>query len=353
MLDTVRLLLTEYEVEPGAALTVQPTPYEARSGVLVAPEAVLWEAGGKPVCGAKAYLNTERLNFTLQPRSPGGGALFSGAPAFATVSCSLPKVLHGSNVEALDRDGAAEAFRIVEEELAEAGVRTEIEQALLSRVDLFRNIDASEPFRCYAPLFTVLDAKRTQRREYGSTYLWHNTLREVCVYDKREELLRAGESPAGLPANCLRFEYRALKSRSVLSLLDCGKTVRELLRGYSGVQRAYRGAMEKELFYVKPGEVEAFSGSQLERDMLAFRERYGKQWLSRFVEAVGAVEIARQADLETVRQIVERLSGDRKKAWRLTKRLRQYKLDFESLRERPTVTLRSLYEELQEKVLAA
>lgn len=352
MLDTIRLRLQKYEVERGAALTVQPTPYEARSGELVAPEAVLWEAGGKPVFGAKAYLNTERLNFTLLPTCAAGGALFSGV-ASAFVSCSLPKVLHGSNVEALDRDGAAEAFRIVEQELAEAGVHADIQQALLSRVDLFRNIAAAEPFRCYAPVFSVLAAKRKHKRDYGTTYLWSNTLREVCVYDKREELSHAGKPATGLPKNCLRFEYRMLKPRTVLEVLDCGSTVEELLHGYSGAKKAYRNAMAHELFEAAPAEVEAWSGRGLERDMVAFRERYEKQWLSRFVEAVGAVEIAKQADLETVREIVERLSGDRNKAWRFTKRLRQYKLDFESLRERPTVTLRSLYEELQEKVLAA
>ena len=352
MIDTVRLRLRGYEVEPSAALTVEPVPYEVRSGELVSEEALLWTANGADVRGKKAYFNSERFNFTLLPPTSSGDLLAPEASAF--VSFSLPKVLHGTNVEPLDRDGAAEAFRLVEVGLAAAGVRTDLRQAFLSRVDLFRNVSAAEPFRCYAPLFDALEARRKQKRDYGSTFLWHNTLREVCVYDKKAELEAAGFETQGLPKNFLRFEYRCLKPRTVLEVVDCGgNTVGDLVRGYGAVRTSYRRAMANELFRATPSDVEAFSGSQLEQDMRAFKARYGRVWLARFTEAFGARELSKLADVDTLRELVERLSGDRNKAWRFAKKLRQYALDFESVGERPTVTLRSLYEELQGKVLAA
>ena len=352
MIDTVRLRLRAFEVEEGAALTVEPTPYEVRSGELVSEEAVLWTAGSSTVSGKKAYCNGERWNFTLLPPTSSGDLLAAEASAF--VSFSLPKVLRGTNTLPVDRDGAAEALRLVEGGLAAAGVRTDLRQAFLSRVDLFRNVSAAEPFRCYAPLFEVLDARRKQRRDYGSTFLWHNTLREVCVYDKRAELESAGFGTEGLPKNFLRFEYRCLKPRTVLQVLDCGgNTAGDLVKGFGGARTSYRRAMAEELFRATPAEVEAFSGSQLEQDMRVFKARYGRVWLARFLEAFGARELSKTADVETLRELVERLSGDRNKAWRFARKLRQYALDFESVGERPTVTLRSLYEELRGKVLAA
>ncbi len=353
MIDTVRLLLSDYAVEPGARLTVQPAAYQADTGERQL-ESVLWSSGESEVRGAKAYLNTERLNLTLQPFNRSGDSLLFGEtpPAFAHVSFSVPKAVTGSNVAPVGRDGTAEAFSLVEQELREAGVSTNIRQALVTRADLFRNVQTSEAFASYAPLFSVLGAKRMERRDYGSTFLWHNTLREFCVYDKCAETAAAGGSTETLPANLMRFEYRLLQRKKVVSELEV-HSVEEILKSYRSLSGAYRGAMRDGLFSFAPAEVEAFSGKRLEAEMRVFMESYGRNWLERYLEAVGAARIAEHANIETVKTIVERLSGNRLKAWRLGKRLAQYKLDLEVIREAaPPVSLRSLYEELSEKVLA-
>lgn len=353
MIDTCRLWLTDYTIQPNAELTVQPSAYVVGSGEAIA-ERVLWrDSAERVVSGAKAYLNTPRFNLTLAPPDMKTGDLFGPAPSLAMLSFSMPKVYGGgSNFAPVSKVQAAEVIAKVQDELHEHGVFTELKEAVLSRLDLFKNVETREPFACYAPLFEAMEAKRLHKRDYGTTYLWHNTQREYCVYDKRQELAQAGVSTKSLPDNVIRFEWRLLKGAKLRQALGMN-SVSDMLSRYGELNARYRSGMTEELFRYQPAAVEAWSGVELEADMRYFMEQYGRNWLDRYLEAVGASWLVERADIKTVCEVVKRVTGDRQKSSRLAKKLQQYKLDLTLRREAPPVTLRSLYDELKRKLTAA
>ena len=357
MIDTLRLMLSDVEIAPDNGVILQPAPRVAGSGESLG-DCHLWtDTTGREAFGSKAYLNTPICNLTIAPPArEGSGSLFGGLPALAFVQCSLPKVYAGANPHGnyhpVTAPQAREALERVEAELAEYGVRAPLLEAVPSRVDMFVNVEAAEPFAVYAPLFDALGARRLQRREYGgSGYLWHNTQQEYCVYDKLAELESTGGSREGLPRNVIRFERRLLKGGKVRRELPGLSTARVMLSRFEELGDVFRGGVSRDVLCYQPEAVEAWSAVDLERDMEHFRARYPRRWLDKYVEAIGATRIAERADISTVRGVVERLTGDRKKAYRFARKLEQYALDLTMQRAAPPRTLRELYEELRGKVL--
>jgi hypothetical protein len=188
------------------------------------------------------------------------------------------------------------------------------------------------------------------KRDYGTTYLWHNTLQEVCVYDKIEEMKRKKHSVAGLPANSIRFEHRMLKARKIRDVTGLG-TVSDLLSGYEQVKAGYVDAMRKQLFKRSPAEVSVLSEgemvTQLERLQANGKRYYLREYL--MAVAVGRME----SDFDALVSAVEKVCGNRMTALRLRNQLDQARMDALALRTSAgcSQTLGELYRELERKVV--
>jgi len=344
MIDTLKLMLSEYKVSPESSLRVQPASYEVATGEKVEYPLFRNEAG--TFFGSKAYLNTENWNLTLKPLPAGN----RGTGAF--LQFSVPKNYYGSNYYSVGEEGTRAALKKVEGELEQSGVLTNLEEAELSRIDTFKNIQPEEPFSSYFSLFSLLRARRAQQRGYGTTFLLSNSSQEFCVYDKLQEMKEHGLEISNLPKT-MRFEHRALKKEKVKSLYGFSR-VGELFHGGYGVVRDKQvESWKSSLFSFSAEDVVVLGSKQLEQEMRVFQEKYGANWFQYFLKSYGAYSLAEFAGKEVVRAALENLNSERTKVWRTMRLLEEAERELLVLKqeEGSSKTLGELYEELREKVV--
>ena len=295
--------------------------------------------------GSKAYLNEKNWNLTLKPL-PGG---FRACGAF--LQFSVPKNHYGNNYYSTGEHGTQAVFEKVERELREHGVLTDLEKAYLSRVDTVKDIEPQEPFENYSGLFRLLNAKRTQKREYGTTFLLSNTQQEFCIYDKLAEMRRRNEETSEFPET-MRFEHRALNKQKVQALYGFSQAQELFHGGYAVIKEKQRENWLNSLFSFSVEKVLLLGSKQLEEEMKLFKEKYSRNWFQNFLRAYGAYHLAEVAGVEVVKLALESMETDRMKVWRTVQMLEEAKKEIELVKqaENSRKTLGELYEELKEKV---
>jgi hypothetical protein len=350
MLDTLKLSLTDYEISPDANLDVQPSTLNFATGE-VRGNFPLFRRGVGFVQGAKAFHNADDFNVSVQPFSPSQPQSIG-----CQVQFSVPKLANGSNYEPADFAATEAALVTIECELASIGITTNIKTARLSRLDACRSVRTSEPYQAYAPVLARLQGQRVAKRDYGTTFLWHNTVQEVCVYDKREEMKRRKKNLARVPRNVVRFEHRLLKARKVRDVLGFG-TAGDLLQGFDQVAVGYKAAMEKQLFRDSPKEIAISTAADFEAQLTVLIGDLGNRqnrpnFVDCYVRAVGFRQLV--ADKEAFLRAVENVSENRMTLWRTRKKLREMEIDALALEQiAPSKhTLGELYRELEREVLS-
>jgi hypothetical protein len=347
MIDTLKLSLTDYKVSPGADLIVQPSSFNAATGELCSNHP-LWRDGARYVEGSKAFHNGEDFNVTLKPLSPSEPGSIG-----CFVQFSVPKVATGDNYYPTDYKDTAAALATVEKYLRDVGVQTNIKTASLSRLDAFKTVQADEPYQAYHPVLSMLQGQRMNKRDYGTTFLWANTVQEICVYDKVAEMEHRRVSVLKVPANSLRFEFRMLKARKVQDMLEM-RSVADLLDGYDHVRTVYRQHLHKQLFQRSVSDVAMQTARQFEEQLSHYKDTLGRRfWIRDYVMAVGMRAVA--ADVDALKQAVKKVSGCRVTAAKACRQIEAARLDAVALEiiapsKRP---LCELYDELKSKVLEA
>jgi hypothetical protein len=348
MIDTMQLLLTDYEVRD-AKLKLQPSPVDTETGAMTA-NFPLWHDGARAVEGAYAYHRDEHFNVKISPQ-PMTGGLGMGTACY--VRFEVPKFAGGNNYHPVDRDGTAQALRDAQNRLKSVGILTNIKAAQISRMDAFTNVVALEPYSNYQPVLALLSGTRMEQRGYENGFLWENGRQQVCVYDKLEKMKRDKLVTAGLPKNSIRFEWRALKSAKVRETLGFG-TVKEMLVNHGHVRTVYNEVMKKQLFSHSVADVEAVQTGQILEDMKYFYASGGRNWMQRYLNTVGLTFLLDKAPLDVIVGALDDVVDDKVKRSRLKKQLRQARRDASFLQLLPGAsrTTGELYEELREKVLS-
>jgi hypothetical protein len=344
MLDTLKLSLMDYEITPDAVLDVQPSVYCAATGQ--GPGGFpLWMRSGRPVVGTRAFYNADEFNVTVQPLS---------ASEPVSIGCyvqfSVPKVANGSNYQPADFNATKTALKRIERELAGIGIKTNLKTATLSRLDSCRTVSTAHEYRAYQPILCGLRGARVAKRDYGTTYLWHNTLQEVCVYDKIEEMKRKKHSVSGLPANSIRFEHRMLKARKIRDVTGLA-TVSDMLSGYEQIKAGYVDAMRKQLFKRSVSEVSVVTEGQIIAQLEDFKSTGKRYYVREFLIAMAVGQM--ENDFDALVSAVEKVCGNRMTALRLRNQLDQARMDALALRASAgcSQTLGELYRELERKVV--
>lgn len=204
MVDSLSLRMTRFQVRDNPDMLVEPGRISARNGD-IETEIPLWtDPHGKNHYGRKAYHNGKLLNVTIDDKG-------------ARVKFSLPKVYTGNlNIEPLTKVESNIAFDKVQKILSDIGIDTDIREGIISRVDLFKNGIMENPVPYYLRLLGGLpEGTRMKKRDYGETVLFHNTQREVCLYDKVQELEKRGVVSKQHSGNILRCELRLIRGRVV------------------------------------------------------------------------------------------------------------------------------------------
>lgn len=346
MLDTMKLTLQDLNIKEGASLLISGGETDFQTGEI--RETLLFkDSKGKEAFGAKAYLNTEKLNLTIKPIA---------GQVRAFVSFSAPKRFTDDNYYPIRSEQLPQVFESVESELLENGIETRINKAKLSRVDTFRNILTDEETQCYARLFGLLEANRAKDKSThgATTWLMRNDSTEYCIYDKLEELRNSGHITEGLPKT-LRFEHRCKDTAKVKGFFKMNETsVEELKRyGFNAILDRTIKAWNENFFKYDIAQIETLVESQIRNELLYFQATFGKVFFSKYLKAYGAYYLASSSGgIEIVKKALQNMESNRKKVYRAEKELKEALLLVESLRNDSTSpkTLGELYSELKYKM---
>jgi hypothetical protein len=126
-----------------------------------------------------------------------------------------------------------------------------------------------------------------------------------------------------------------------------------LFDGYDVLTANFSKSMIDQLFRYDVSEIETISANDLEADLRRFKEQHAGSWLSKYLKSYGLYHLLQRTQIETVKGVIENLSSDRMKAWRIVREME--KLQFETMHMRtvaPSIRpLSELYNELRGKVL--
>jgi len=342
MIDTLKVFIQDFTVQPDSNITIQPSSYILGSGELISDYPLI-ESEGLSVGGAKAYLNTERFNLTIRDKSK------------AFLQCSLPKVIAGDNYQPLDKKEAEQAINSIGRELWESGFHTEINKSSISRIDLFKNVLTEEPYMQYTDLFRLLRGKRKLKRDYGSTFLWHNTQEQLTIYNKIAEMKIKKVDTRNYPINTMRFEHRLLNKRKAAKVLGFS-AVGEIADNWQVIKDQTRQAWERDLFSFTIKDIEVIACEEVEA-LYRYAKQTSKRYLNRFLQLY-AVRNLSLIKPDTLRKMIERCESEQSYGTRKVKVHRALK-KFEELEKEVNFLLPNksgkrlsdYYIELKEKVL--
>jgi hypothetical protein len=345
MLDTLKLSLVDYEFADDAEFeVVQPTINTATGEAR--PAIPLMRVGNRTISGIKAFKNEENFNVTVKP-------IMADDPRSVRcyVQFSVPKMIETTNYLPADEKATLKGLKQLEKDLRRAGIHANISDAEISRMDACKRVETVEPFQTYTSVLSALQGQRMHKRDYGTTFLWHNTQQEVAVYDKIAEMTHRKNSTAGLPKNVISFEHRLLKARKVQDTLGM-KTVKDLLSDFGHVHACYATAMQKQLFKLQVPDVEALSSRALAEQMESIKASGRRFWFQSWLNAYAVAALL--DDKTALLDAVGEVAGNKMTVSRLKRQLLKVEADAMTLRE-VAPSRRSageLYRELEEKVLA-
>lgn len=288
------LTTPDFGVDAGARLQLDRVPISLATGEpQVEPH--LFDISGNAIMGRKAYANTDAIQVTIAPRR------HDGTPSLR-VQASLARIAGGGDNSVPPSEAEMqEALRVMQRELDDLGVRASIDEARLSRCDIFRTTTATHALPRYAPVLRLLEGRYARdRREYGDSgaFLWASTRREHCLYDKASEARAKGvEVPAHMDGlNVIRLESRWLKSGAIREGLPVG-TASDLARSgmLDVLHEVYCRDVQNRVFRLTPGaadDVVLVQAGELAEQLLMCRESGSRNWVGEWVRLHGLRHLA-------------------------------------------------------------
>jgi hypothetical protein len=346
MIDTLKIRLSDFAVNSGADLKIQHPTTDFGSGECGAVYP-LFSVNGSTVTGSKAFHNAEDFNVTIQnvaKHTPDSVECF--------VQFSAPKIANGDNFALADAPTTVKACDEIERRLSGIGIKTNVRNAAISRLDAAKNIQCSEPTPSYFPVLGMLQGKRMAKRDYGTTYLWGNKSHEICAYDKVTEMVSRKVSTETIDPHTLRIEWRLLKAAKFQDATSM-RTVKDVLGDYGHLEQCYRDAMAKQLFSASVPAFERLRASDIERELKLFQERGDACWWRAWVMATALKGVL--VDFDTVVNAAVKVSTNRSQPSRIRRDFQSWKMDAMALIESENPNrqnLSQLYGELKDKTLA-
>jgi len=343
MIDTLKMFWPEgsFAVSDDHKLTIQPASYRPSSGEIIG-NFQLW----KGTDGTKAYCNTP--DFQMEVKA-------IGAETKLLCKLSLPKYGKGDNFSAVSERLAVEKLKDLQKQMNDNGVKADISEAKLSRIDLFKNVFAEHSFKTYSPVFGMLEAKRMKSMAVygGDCFLWGSTKQQICAYDKVEEMRNKQMDVRKLEgSNVLRFENRLFGAEKIAKVTGGMITGKDFLSGYGTLKNIYHLQMKNNLFRYEPDSIEVLNLSEVEATLTKLKKLFPRKYLFYANRMMGVAGWMRYGKLENVAEIVEKVSGHRqtKKKWLDSQRRSMFFAEGLS-GDAITIPVGTLYREISEKVL--
>jgi hypothetical protein len=102
---------------------------------------------------------------------------------------------------------------VVKSRLLSLGIDCAIEDQSMVRIDIAKDAHLPDQVKSYIDVMKMLKGNRMKSKEYPDGFLFHNTLRQFCFYDRGEKIRVDGGVEAS--KNLGRGELRMIKKSSV------------------------------------------------------------------------------------------------------------------------------------------
>lgn len=210
--DKLSLMIGDFRVLDAGKLS-RKMPEQIGDKIVEPP--LLIPSDTNPIYGKSAYMNiglkTEQfIGVNIEP-------IVKGSPAFLKVTFNPSKYAYGGAELLNSPDILGDVITDVETRLLDAGIKTELMGAKLTRVDLTKQAEMGSLARDYITnCYDLLNAKYgrdIKRKKCNQDYYLLNAGRtwQLCAYDKNAEQ----EKEAPKPSNLLRNELRLFRAETI------------------------------------------------------------------------------------------------------------------------------------------
>jgi hypothetical protein len=310
MIDTLKLKLVDYSVTNDSSIIVEPSPYDYSNNQKLSNYDLFVDSDGVITSGKKAYYNHDKFNVSILPSyslkkdSKEIEKIFSRKNSNASevyqiktdaelynqgcfVQTSLPHFNNENNFNSLVPREEKKVLNQLEKSLKSIGIKTNIWNSLVSRLDTFINIETNEIFSAYADIFEVLKLSRLEKFEYaGTTFLFRNGQRQICIYDKiRDMLAKSKDSDyyAHFPKHVMRIENRYMRTRKIKSIFDRKQdqlysyNLNEIYKNYDFIKQNYKNEIEKTIFSYDAKDILGLSRDYILDRLESYRLMFGSK----------------------------------------------------------------------------
>ena len=277
-IDTLWGMFENFDISDPSQFSVQKGKLHVGTGIVRNERVLLKDPNSQWVSGEKAELDTPDLHLVLKRLNFSDRRLFLRA--------SLPKIVYGDNYHPLDKRALTQGLQQIQQEMLTHGVKANILEAKLTRIDIFVNLILHHPFEKYLPILAILHFPGTVPRVYNPTgYLFANTQQAIAIYDKPAEMESRGRDISDQPEHVMRIEYRLFTHRNIKKVTDI-ESVEKLLKNYTRVEDIFKNAMST-LFKHNPNIENVSKLTELTGQLQYFKNNYGKNYWPRFLKCMG------------------------------------------------------------------
>lgn len=344
-IDTIQLRLDNNKVmvNDGSPITLIPARINLDTGVVHSDYKFYRDSRGEWVTGSKVYYNSPDGIYTIESKYE---KIF--------IRFSLPHYIYKThNTFPLTPDETIEALTRLQDELSELGISFNMNEAILSRVDIFRNIVLDHPIFMYERVFRWMHGKRMNLTQTDTTFTFKNTRGEVQFYDKYAQVLnKCKDTIPDLLPNTMRVELRLIKADKCREILGIS-TLGELIGRLGEIRDIYKGTLKDLLFSaLDASELDGFDINDEFTRMQWFSEHSGKQWLQHYRDALADEAMLKAWSSEAeLRKVLKQLGKDSSTISKICKKMQSGLVTVPSS-VNVSVSARDMYAEIYKKVMA-
>ena len=296
--DTLKLRLKDCEIIRDANIRVDPATIDYRTGLPINERGLFIDPSGNIVTGDKAYCNTPEFNFDMT---------FKGI----YIQFSAPKV-HSGGVNNLLAPNSRNDFKAtierVENEMYNNGIKANLFNGFLSRVDLFKMIKSDYQYSNYAGVYGNLLPSRKRLLDLGyDSFLYTNGQGQICFYDKHKEMIDKHNTAFNCPNNSHRHEIRftsARSNRANLKIDTCSK----LVEIYEELPERISKELSK-VFKWKPEQFKTGLNEDFVNDLLVYQDKHGRNFVSRYFNDYGLITRINEIGIEGILRGIKQVSN--------------------------------------------
>jgi len=232
---------------------------------------------GRSISGASAFLNTEHYNLNIN--SYGLQVTFNPSKTYHPYElCTDAKVLE-KRIETLSKD------------IYGRGIRLDIEQANISRIDLAKNAEMSQPCIAYSPVLSWLNIQRAKRSAmYPDGHTSNNNKFGLNFYNKGKEL-RENDIQVIPHDNMMRCELQLKGTQSVCKRIGIGNIRTLYESGITPLNDFYNDTLTKDVFKSKNITQYRICYVGTKETLMSLRDIYGQSALNMFYSMYGIGEL--------------------------------------------------------------